>query len=698
MKRDDCLVEIGTEELPPKFLKRLSRDFEKGVAAELQSLTLNFDAICRYATPRRLALLVKNLDSAQSDQESVRQGPALKAAFDAENNPTRAAQGFASSCGVAVDELETLNTDKGSWLVHRTMVKGLTIQDLVCQVVEAALGKLPIDRRMRWGAQRVEFVRPLRWVVLLYGNKVVTGSILGITTDRVTFGHRFMSATPIRIDSPNVYVEALEQAKVAAEFSKRQALIRKQLETTAAGLSGKVVIDENLLEEVTALVEWPVTFGGKYDKEFLAAPKEVLISAMKEHQRYFHLVDDEGALLPHFLLVANIESSNPDLMIAGNEKVIRPRLADATFFYKLDKKTTLHSKLDQLKGVVFQSQLGSYFDKTQRVSNLAGFIASQLGSDSALAERAGLLCKIDLVTNLVNEFPDLQGIMGYYYAISDGEPEEVAVALREQYLPAFAGDLLPASDTGHSVALADKIDTLVGLFGIGQPPSGSRDPFGLRRASIGIVRIIIEEQLDLDLFACLSHAASLFTKQEFSVNQLLDYILERFSNWYQDQGIPQMVTQAVRSGGGENSTVQHNLLDMDRRVQAVNRFRQGSSAASLTEANKRVANILQKQTDNVSMGSVDASLLKERAEQDLHRLIIEKQQAIQPLMGSRDYAAALDSLADLQVAIDCLFNEVMVMVEDQQLRNNRIALLQQLRQLFLEIADISLIQFSTPAT
>lgn len=692
MTRENFLVEIGTEELPPKFLKQLSFDFEKSVASGLRSLDLSFEGIHRFATPRRLALIVSSLDSAQPDRESVRQGPSLKSAFDEDHNPTRAALGFASSCGVEAAQLETLQTEKGSWLVHRTMVKGRAVEELLCQMVEAALTKLPIDRRMRWGEKRVEFVRPLRWVVMLYGSKVVEGSILGIIADRKTFGHRFMSAESIQLSTPDEYTESLWQAKVVAGFDHRQELIRGQLEKAAAQLKGKVVIDEDLLEEVTALVEWPVTLSGAYDDEFLRVPKEVLISAMKEHQRYFHLVDERGSLLPHFLVVANIDSPDPIQVISGNEKVIRPRLADATFFYQLDIKTTLYSKLDQLKGVVFQSQLGSYFDKARRVSNLAGYIARQLDFDSKLAERAGLLCKVDLVTTLVNEFPDLQGTMGYHYASGDKEPQEVAVALQEQYLPAFSGDRLPGSETGCAVALADKLDTLVGLFGIGQPPSGSRDPFGLRRASLGIVRIIIEKQLDLDLFACLSHAAGLFTKQAFSVEQLLEYILDRLNNWYRDRDIPQSVIQAVRSGGGEDGTIHHNLLDMDKRIRAVNSFKQRSSAASLSEANKRVANILQKQAQTVQRVSINPALLIESAEQALHRAIIEKQQAIRPMIASRDYSAALDSLADLQVVIDSLFDEVMVMVDDPALRNNRIALLHQLRELFLEVADISLIQ------
>lgn len=692
MKQDDFLVEIGTEELPPKFLRRLSSDFENNIVAELRSLGVNFGEIRRYATPRRLAVMVKDLDSAQAERESVRLGPSLKSAFDDQHDPTRAALGFASSCGVKVEQLETLETDKGSWLVYRTKVQGQAIEELLCQVVEAALTKLPIDRRMRWGDQRVEFVRPLRWILMLCGGNIVEGSIFGIKADRVTFGHRFMSMKSIQLRFPNEYTESLEQAKVVVEFDRRQELIRGQLETVAAKLGATVVIDENLLEEVTALVEWPITLSGDFDAEFLTAPKEVLISAMKEHQRYFHLVDAKGSLLAQFLVVVNIESTDPAQVIAGNEKVIRPRLADATFFYKMDNKKTLHARLDQLKGVVFHAQLGNYFDKAQRISSLAGYIAAQLGFDSALAQRAGLLCKVDLVTALVNEFPDLQGIMGYYFAINDREPEEVAIALGEQYLPAFSGDRLPATNTGYAVALADKMDTLLGLFGINQPPSGSSDPFGLRRASLGIVRIIIEKQLDLDLTACLRHGASLFKQQQFSSEQLLDYILDRLSNWYQDRGVPQSVVLAVRSGG-QDSAVPHNLLDLARRIDAVDSFRHRRSAASLAEANKRVANILRKQANTAAVAGVDSVLLKDQAEQELHRLIVAKQKEIKPLMASRDYSAALDSLADLQVAIDRFFDEVMVMVDDKPLRNNRIALLLQVRQLFLEIADISLIQF-----
>lgn len=503
----DLLIELGTEELPPKALKKLMQAFEAGIEKGLTKAELKFSAINAYASPRRLAVVVNDVDVRQQDRLVERRGPAIKAAFDEDGNATRALQGFAKSCGVTVDDLEKMETEKGAWLVYKQQQIGAETVELIADILQQALNGLPIPKRMRWGELPGEFVRPVHWLVLLFGDEIVPVELLGVTSGRDSYGHRFHHPEAIRIQSAQTYVPQLEtEGHVVVDMIKRREAIHGQVLELATKLGGEAVINTELLDEVTGLVEWPVALSGSYDKSFLELPAEALISSMEEHQKYFAVRDKNGELLPYFITICNIESRDPAQVVAGNERVILPRLSDSAFFWKTDRKKPLADRQEQLKTIVFQNKLGSVFDKSNRVAKLAAAISSKIGGDAALAERAALLAKCDLVTEMVGEFPDLQGIMGRYYARLDGEHDEVAEALDEQYLPRFAGDKLPQTKSGQAVSLAEKLDTLVGLFGIGQPPTGVKDPFALRRAALGVLRIVIENDLDLDLAELLDLA------------------------------------------------------------------------------------------------------------------------------------------------------------------------------------------------
>lgn len=689
MATQDFLVELGTEELPPKALKPLSDAFTQGIAKGLEDAGISYRRIEAFAAPRRLAVRVIELAGAQPDKPVEKRGPAVKAAFDDAGNPTRALTGFATSLGVTPDQLDTLETEKGAWVVYRTVEKGKPTVELMPTLVEQALAALPIPKRMRWGAHRTEFVRPVHWVVLLFGNKVIDAPIMGLTPGNKTRGHRFHCPKSLIVPTPNDYEVVLKQEGwVIADFAERRERIRAGVAAIAENEgNGNAVIDEDLLDEVTALNEWPVPLLGRFDDRFLDVPAEALISSMKEHQKYFHVVDDEGRMLPLFITVANLESKDPAQVISGNEKVIRPRLSDAAFFYETDRKTRLEERIDKLKPIVFQDKLGSIYDKSLRVATLAGKIAEAIGSDPALAERAAMLAKTDLVTEMVLEFTDLQGIMGQYYAQHDGEPDDVAKALNEQYMPRFAGDDLPTTLTGCAVAIADRLDSLVGLFGINQPPSGTRDPFGLRRASLGVLRIIIERALPLDLQTCCEWAEQNFSNltESNTATTVVDYMLERFRAHYEEQGVGAEVYLAVHARRPTRP------LDFDRRVKAVESFRQLPEALALAGANKRVSNILTKQGGDTIGETVDKSLLQDQAEQALAEHIGQQADKVLPLFEQGDYAAALTSLASLREPVDNFFDEVMVMAEDEAVRNNRLALLNQLRNLFLRVADISLL-------
>jgi len=684
----DFLVELGAEELPPTALKRLSDAFAEGIRAGLEKADVPFTEVKALASPRRLSVLVKDLAVAQPDREVQRRGPALKAALDAEGNPTKAAQGFARSCGIEFDQLEKMETSKGTWLVFNSVQKGTLTTELLPELVNKSVNQLPVPKRMRWGASRIEFSRPVHWLVMLFGSDVVDCEVLGLKSGRTTMGHRFHHNESIELASTDNYVEILEKAFVLVDMEQRRETIRAQVKAEAEKLSATAVIDEDLLDEVNGLVEWPVALTGSFDEKFLEVPSACLVSSMKEHQKYFHLVDADGNLKPNFITVSNIVSKDPSQVIFGNEKVIRPRLADAAFFFETDKKKTLADRIDALKTVTFQKQLGSIYDKSQRVSQIAQFIAEQIDGDKTKAARAADLSKCDLVTEMVLEFTDLQGIMGAHYAQNDGEDLEVAQSLNEQYMPRFAGDELPASKTGMALAVADRMDTLVGIFGIGQRPTGDKDPFALRRATIGILSILVNNKLDIDLKALIELSITQhgdLPKAEGLADDVLNYMLDRFRAWYQTEGIAAEIFLAVRARPVSNA------YDFDRRVQAVSTFSKLPEAEALAAANKRVNNILAKQSYQGN-AQVDAALLTEAAEKVLAEQVAAKQAELAPLFAAADYQAALNSLASLREAVDNFFDDVMVMADDEAVKNNRLSLLASLSNLFMEVADIALLQ------
>lgn len=686
----DLLIEIGTEELPPKALFDLALAFEKGVCDGLEKAGLSVREIRRFATPRRLAVLIGDLPARQPDRRQERRGPALSAAFGADGQPTPAAEGFARSCGVGVAELQRQETDKGAWLVHVSVEPGAATADLIPGVVEAALAALPIPKRMRWGDRDDEFVRPVHWVVLLFGDEVIPATLMGVRAGRETRGHRFHHPAPIRLNSPADYARQLAgEGKVVADFGERRDSVRTQAERMAAELNGVAVIKPALLDEVTALVEWPVALAGNFERRFLDVPAEALISTMQDNQRYFPVVDAaHGRLLPHFITIANLESREPAQVRAGNERVIRPRFSDAEFFWNQDRKQPLADRQEALKHVIFQQRLGTLADKSNRVAALARFVAGHGRGNPDWAERAARLAKCDLLTQMVQEFPELQGIMGRYYASHDREVPEVAQALEEHYLPRFAGDRLPSAPTGRAVALADRLDTLVGIFAIGQAPSGAKDPFALRRAALGVLRILIEGELDLDLPAALERAAAGFepaVRADQATNTVFEFMLERLRGYYLDQGVRADTFEAVLECRPARP------LDFDRRVRAVDAFRARPEAASLAAANKRIRNILRK-VETVLPFQVRPDLLSEDAEQALAGRLVELSSEVVPLMESGLYGEALNRLAGLREPVDAFFDGVLVMAEEPALRDNRIALLNELGSLFLRVADFSRLQ------
>ncbi len=683
------LFELGTEELPPKALLRLSKAFEQNMEEGIRKSDLGYDAVKAYASPRRLALLITGLQKQQQDKQVERRGPAIQAAFDDQGNPTKAAVGFAKSCGVDVSELEKLQTDKGAWLSYNAKQKGVTTASILPALVSDALNKLPIPKRMRWGDLDAQFVRPVHWLIMLYGDDVIDCEILSVKSGRETRGHRFHYNKPIYIPAPEEYEVLLEsEGKVIADFNRRRETIRAQVQQAAHAVNGIAVIGDDLLDEVTSMIEWPVAVLGNFEKRFLDVPQETLISTMAANQKYFHVVDKNGTLLPHFITVSNIESTDIDKVREGNERVIRPRFADAEFFWKQDRKQSLAHHLESLKTVVFQKELGTLFDKTRRVSKLAEKVAEQIGGDKLQALRAAELCKCDLMTLMVGEFPELQGIMGRYYASNDGEPNEVPIAIDEHYMPRFAGDQLPRTKTGQAVAIADRLDTLLGIIAIGQIPTGDKDPYALRRAALGVLRTMVENDLSLDLQDLVEAAAKNFPKEVKAgkaVNETVDFIIERLKTYYLNQDVSVEVFEAVRS----QRPTQPN--DFDARVRAVKIFQQQAAAESLSAANKRISNILKK-TDEKIPASVDNKLLIEKAEQQLAQQLVELSKTVTPLISDRNYQQVLTHLAGLKDNVDQFFDNVMVMADDKKLRLNRLALLNQLRNLFLHVADISQLQ------
>jgi glycyl-tRNA synthetase beta chain len=685
----DLLVEIGTEELPPGALRRMRDALQTSLDSLLDENYLVHGSSHAYAAPRRLAVIVRDVPVAQPDRDVAKRGPALKAAFDADGNPTKPAEGFARSCGVAVTDLEQLETDKGTWLVYNSTETGKAATEIIPGLVEKALKALPMPKRMRWGSSDIEFVRPVHWLVLLFGPEPIKAGILGVNSDRYTRGHRFHHNESIAIPEPAAYVETLLQSgMVEVDLEQRRESIRTQVTEAGEALGGQAHIEAALLDEVTALVEWPVAITGGFDERVLDVPAEALISSMQDHQKYFPVLDKQGKLMPHFITVANIASKDPDQIQAGNERVIRPRLEDAVFFWNQDRKQSLQSRSGQLDSMTFQHQLGSLGDKQKRIAVLAKTIAEALGFDVSLAQRAAALCKCDLLTSMVSEFPDLQGVMGRYYASHDGEDAAVATALDEQYKPRFAGDELPASATGQALAIAERLDTLTGIFAIGQTPTGDKDPFGLRRSALGILRILIENKLDLDLRTLITAAANNFPADVNAPDigdSLFAFMLERLRAYYLDAGYDVHIFESVLARQPASP------LDFDQRMRAVKVFHELAEADKLAAANKRIRNILRK-ADTAIPDSLDKTLLQEPAEQALAAAIDELAAVVQPLFAQREYTEALCKLAALQSPVDDFFDAVMVMADDTALRDNRLALLNSLSELFLQVADISRLQ------
>ena len=688
MTTQNFLVEIGTEELPPKALKTLATSFADNVEAELNQAGLTFDKIEWFAAPRRLAVKVLNLATQQPSKEIEKRGPAVSAAFDAEGKPTKAAEGWARGCGITVEQAERIATDKGEWLVHRAKIEGQPTKNLLNDIVANALTKLPIPKPMRWADKTVQFIRPVHTVTMLLGDELIEGEILGVASARTIRGHRFLGEKEFEIQHADQYPQLLrEKGSVVADFNERKAEILAKSQAKATALGGVADIEESLLEEVTSLVEYPNVLAAKFEERFLAVPAEALVYTMKGDQKYFPIYDKDGKLLPHFIFVSNINPEDPTAIIEGNEKVVRPRLTDAEFFFKTDLKQKLVDRLPRLETVLFQQQLGTLKDKTDRIEQLAGEIAKQIGADEAKAKRAGLLSKCDLMTNMVFEFTDTQGVMGMHYARHDGEDEEVAVALNEQYMPRFAGDELPKSLVASAVALADKFDTLTGIFGIGQAPKGSADPFALRRAALGALRIIVEKNLPLDLEDLVKKSAALFGDKLTNQNvvaDVVDFMLGRFRAWYQDEGIAVDVIQAVLARRPTRPA------DFDARVRAVSHFRTLDSAEALAAANKRVSNILAKA--DAAIGEINLTACVEPAEKALAEAVLALRTEVQPLIAQGDYTAVLDKLANLRAPVDSFFDNVMVNAEDSALRQNRLAILNTLQGLFLQVADISVLQ------
>ena len=688
MTTQNFLVEIGTEELPPKALKTLATSFADNLEAELNQAGLSFDKIEWFAAPRRLAVKVLNLATQQPSKEIEKRGPAVSAAFDAEGKPTKAAEGWARGCGITVEQAERIATDKGEWLVHRAKIEGQPTKNLLNGIVANALAKLPIPKPMRWADKTVQFIRPVHTVTMLLGNELIEGEILGVASARTIRGHRFLGEKEFEIQHADQYPQLLrEKGSVVADFNERKAEILAKSQAKATALGGVADIEESLLEEVTSLVEYPNVLAAKFEERFLAVPAEALVYTMKGDQKYFPIYDKDGKLLPHFIFVSNINPEDPTAIIEGNEKVVRPRLTDAEFFFKTDLKQKLVDRLPRLETVLFQQQLGTLKDKTDRIEQLAGEIAKQIGADEAKAKRAGLLSKCDLMTNMVFEFTDTQGVMGMHYARHDGEDEEVAVALNEQYMPRFAGDELPKSLVASAVALADKFDTLTGIFGIGQAPKGSADPFALRRAALGALRIIVEKNLPLDLEDLVKKSAALFGDKLTNknvVSDVVDFMLGRFRAWYQDEGIAVDVIQAVLARRPTRPA------DFDARVRAVSHFRTLDSAEALAAANKRVSNILAKA--DAAIGEINLTACIETAEKALAQAVLALRTEVQPLIAKGDYTAVLDKLANLRAPVDSFFDNVMVNAEEPALRQNRLAILNTLQGLFLQVADISVLQ------
>jgi len=685
----DFLIEIGTEELPPKSLRKLSEQFSNNIEVALKESAIPYKSAQCFATPRRIAVLVEALATMQPDSERAITGPPVRASFDSDGKPTQAALGFAKKCATSVDQLERVNSDKGEKLAYRQCISGSPTRQLLPEILASSISKLPIPKPMRWSNLQIEFIRPVHWVLALYGNEILECKLLGQTAGRISYGHRFHAPGALEIEKPNEYAERLRNAgKVIVDFTERRNIIEGQLLDLARSVDGTLVDDPGLLDEVTALVEWPVALAGRFDEQFLRLPKEVLVSTMKGHQKYFPVYSPNGDLLPHFITVANIESQNPAEVISGNERVVRPRLSDAAFFFDSDKNRSLDSRREDLKAIIFQKKLGTIFDKVERISRLADHIAKGIELDAGAVTRASQLCKSDLITQMVGEFPDLQGTMGYYYAKSDGEIQTVSKAILEHYNPRFAGDKVPNSAEGSIIAIADKLDTITGLFAIGQPPSGDKDPFALRRAALGVLRICVENKLSVNLIDAISVALESYKKIGLNTDvqtEIVNFMFDRFRGWLVDKGIAADAFLAVQANKSANP------WDFYQRVVAVDQFKTLPEASALAASNKRVANILAKSEELSDKNKVSAHLLKEPQEIELLNAISFKEIELAELLQENQYTEALNSLAQLRPVVDGFFDHVMVNVDAAEIRVNRLALLEKLRNLFLSIADIAVL-------
>jgi glycyl-tRNA synthetase beta chain len=687
MSANHLLFELGSEELPPKTLVKLSNALLANIQQGLDTAGLTYSAGKAFATPRRLAVVIDNLVSQQPDKLVEKRGPAIQAAYLPDGKPSKAAEGFAASCGVAFAELDRLKTDKGEWLIYKQAVKGETAQKLIPDIIRQSIAALPIAKRMRWGSFATEFVRPVHWAVLLYGDRVIATEILGLATGNLSFGHRFHAPQAITINNPQSYADTLyNQGRVIVDVEHRKAIIKDKAQQAAAAVSGLAHIEDDLLEEIAALNEWPVPVTGAFDPRFLELPPEVLITTMQTNQKYFPVKNAEGGLLPYFITFSNIESSRPESIKEGNERVITPRLTDAEFFWKQDRKSPLADRVTALSNIVFQIKLGTLAEKNQRVVNLAEIIAEQVNANVAWAKRAALLAKADLLTNMVNEFDNLQGIMGRYYAVADGEALEVAEAIEQHYLPKQSGGITPASLTGQVVALADKIDTLTGIFSAGLIPTGDKDPYGLRRAALGVLRILIENDLNLDV-ASLVDAALAQYNHEFNRDDVrklvIDFISDRLKGYCLDRGFAPDEFDAVMTVNPLSP------LDFMKRLHAVKTFRQLPESASLAAANKRIRNILKKSDSQPASKSGD---WVETEERQLFAVAQQSGDDIQPFLANKDYQAVLARLALTEPAVNAFFDKVMVMCDDLDLRAKRLALLNLLSEQFLQVADISKLQ------
>ena len=693
MNSADFLVEIGTEELPPKSLRGLMDALATGLEREIDNARLTHGKVSAYASPRRLAVRIDSLAGTQPDRIVEQKGPPLSVAFDTNGKPQAPALAFASKCGVDVTALGRTRSDKGEWLSYEAREAGRATPELLPELLQKVLGRLPIPRRMRWGAGEAEFVRPVHWVVLLHGDAVIDAEILGIRSGRQTRGHRFHADKAIDVPMPSAYLDVLEsQGRVIADFEKRRGLVVSGVASAAAAAGGKIVGGENLYDEVTALVEWPVPLVGTFDEAYLTLPREAVVATLAGHQRYFPVADDNGRLLPHFVTVANLESRAPDRVRAGNERVVRPRLADAAFFWDNDRRTSLADRRARIADVVFQQGLGSLADKSARVAALAVRLANEAGIATGPVRRAADLSKCDLVTGMVGEFPELQGTMGRYFALADGEDEAVANAIGEHYQPRFAGDALPTGPEGRILSVADRLDTIAGAFALGKKPSGNRDPFALRRAALGIVRVLIESGLDADLKAAIHVAVDAQPVPETDTDvlaaEVYTFIAERLRSYLfdRDAGLTVETFDAVLARQPTS------LVDFAARLDAVQAFVALEEAASLAAANKRIGNILRKSADDSGLArgdAVDDRLFADAAEAELHRSLASAAEDVAPLLDERDYTRALRRLARLKRPIDSFFDDVLVMAEDKSLRANRLALLGDVRALFLRVADIS---------